>query len=69
MLTEITLRQGSGGQAGVETTYYHYDGCGNTTAKQEPAGTTYYQYDTENLGSTQACSSALTSRTRAIRRR
>jgi YD repeat-containing protein len=39
MLTETTLRQGFGGQAtGAATTYYHYDGCGNTTAKQAPAG-------------------------------
>ena len=31
------------------TTYYEYDGSGNTVARQEAAGTTYYQYDYENL--------------------
>ena len=31
------------------TTYYHHDGCGNTTAKQAAGGTTYLQYNTENL--------------------
>jgi len=40
LLTETT---------GGETTYYHYDGRGNTVAKQESAGTTYFAYSTENL--------------------
>jgi len=40
LLTETT---------GADTIYYHYDGCGNTTAKQEAPGTTYYQWDHENL--------------------
>ncbi|MEA3402448.1 MAG: hypothetical protein U9R79_14520 [Armatimonadota bacterium] len=40
LLTETT---------GEETVYYSYDGCGNTIAKQEAAGITYYVYDVENL--------------------
>ena len=37
-------------QTGIgDTTYYHYDHCGNTVAKQEAAGNTYYQWDFENL--------------------
>ena len=50
LLTETT---------GEDTIYYEYDGCGNTVARQEAAGTTYSVYDTENLGSTQACSARI----------
>ena len=31
------------------TVYYHYDGCGNTSAKQATGGTTYLQDNTDNL--------------------